>query len=66
MSATAGCLEVDHDHDDPSALTDLLLQSLHGWQVADNGEIVMVTTDPELTHECALHSPDRPHGGPLT
>jgi len=57
MSATAGCLEVEHDHDDPSALTGLLQQSLRGWQVADNGEIVQVTTNPTLTGECTLHAP---------
>lgn len=55
MSAMAGCLEVDHDHDDPSALTDLLQQSLRGWQAADNGEVVSVTTSPELSEECAWH-----------
>lgn len=60
MSAMSGCLEVDHDHDDPSALTGLLQQSLRGWQVTDNGEIVQLTTNPTLTSECALHAPAGP------
>jgi copper chaperone CopZ len=59
MSLTAGCLEVDHDHDDPAALVELLRQSLHGAQVADNGEVVMIMTDPELTQECSLHPSDQ-------
>ncbi|MGY6501013.1 MAG: hypothetical protein ACXIVQ_09005 [Acidimicrobiales bacterium] len=54
MSATAGCLEVEHDHDDPAALVALLRASLHGSQVADNGEIVMIVTDPTLTHGCSI------------
>ncbi|HXH58165.1 hypothetical protein [Iamia sp.] len=56
MSAMAGCWEVVHDHDDPSALVDLLQQSLHGWQVASNGEIVQVTTSPVVAGECSWHS----------
>ena len=53
-SATAGCLDVEHD-DDPSALTDVLRRSLHGWQVADNGEVVSVRTMPELADHCTIH-----------
>jgi hypothetical protein len=54
-TATAGCLEVEHDDDDPSALTDVLRRSLHGWQVADNGEVVSVRTTPEVADHCPLH-----------
>jgi hypothetical protein len=54
-SAAAGCLEVDHDHGDPAALIQLLRGWLHGWQVADNGEVVMTITDPTLTQECSMH-----------
>lgn len=61
MNAAEGCMEVDHDHDDPAALIELLGQSLHGAQVADNGEIVMVMTDPELTRQCSLYPPDQQH-----
>lgn len=59
MSATAGCLEVDHDHDDVSELTGLLRRSLYGWQVADNGEIVAVNTGSTVSGECAWHPSDR-------
>lgn len=55
MNATAGCLVVDHDHDDPAALIALLHQSLHGWQVASNGEIIEVTTDSVISDQCAWH-----------
>jgi copper chaperone CopZ len=58
MSPRAGCLEVEHDHDDPSALVGLLRQSLHGWRVTDNGEVVMVMTKPGLAHVCRHESPD--------
>ena len=56
-SAVAGCLEVDHDHDDPGALIAVLQRSLHGWQIADNGEVVMVMTHSELDDECPWHPP---------
>lgn len=55
MSATAGCVVVDHDHDDPSALIDLLRQSLHGWEVASNGEIISVNTTSKISEHCAWH-----------
>lgn len=54
-SATAGCLEVEHEDDDPSALTETLRRSLRGWQVADNGEVVSVRTMPELADHCTVH-----------
>ena len=50
------CLEVVHDHDDAGAITNLLRRSLHGWEVADNGEIVMVVTAPEPIDRCHRHS----------
>ncbi|MBK5223625.1 MAG: hypothetical protein JJE52_12295 [Acidimicrobiia bacterium] len=55
MSAVAGCIDVEHDHDDPTALTEVLSTSLHGWQVASNAEIVMVTTTAEPSDECRWH-----------
>lgn len=55
VSAAAGCLQVDHDHDDPSALTAVLRQSLHGWEAADNGEIISVTTSSEISEHCTRH-----------
>lgn len=54
-SAVAGCWEIDHDHDDLTAITELVRQSLHGWEVADNGEIIMITTTPEVRDHCAVH-----------
>jgi hypothetical protein len=59
MSAMSGCLEVDHDHDDPSALTGLLQQSLRGWQVTDNGEIVQVNHQPHAHQRVRLARPGR-------
>lgn len=49
------CLEVVHEHDDVTAITDFLRRSLHGWEVADNGEIVMVETTPESVDRCQRH-----------
>jgi hypothetical protein len=55
MSITAGCVEVEHDHDDPTALVGLLRESLRGWDIAGNGEIVQIGTEAELTHVCNAH-----------
>jgi hypothetical protein len=60
LSATAGCWEVDHDHEDASELIGVLEQSLHGWQVGSNGEIVEITTNPTLSDACAWHPPTEP------
>ncbi|MFP5577568.1 MAG: hypothetical protein ACLGIZ_04935 [Acidimicrobiia bacterium] len=56
QSATKGCLEVDHDHDDPGALIEILRRSLHAWEVADNGEIISVATTPEPMDHCPWHA----------
>jgi hypothetical protein len=53
MSITAGCVGVEHDHDDPTALVDLLRGSLRGWEIAGNGEIVQIGTEAELADVCA-------------
>lgn len=55
MSAVAGCLVVEHDHDDPSALVAVLRRSLHGWEAADNGEIVSVRTSSKISDRCVGH-----------
>ena len=52
LDAAHGCIEVDHDHDDPEVIVALLQRSLRGWQMAGNGEIVQVPDTPELTHVC--------------
>jgi hypothetical protein len=59
MHATAHCWEVDHDYDDTSVITDALRRWLHAWEVADNGEVVMVTTTPEPTEVCRWHPPEQ-------
>lgn len=56
MNAEAGCLEVDHDHDDVSALTGLLRQSLRGWEIAGNGETIMISATSEPSDGCSWHS----------
>ncbi len=52
LDAAHGCIEVEHDHDDPEVIVELLRRSLRGWQIAGNGEIVQVPEAPELTHVC--------------
>jgi hypothetical protein len=61
-SAVSGCWELDHDHDDLHAITDLVRQSLRGWEVADNGEVIMIATTPEVRDRCAWHGVDRDQG----
>ena len=56
LDAAHGCIEVDHDHDDPEVIVALLRHSLRGWQIAGNGEIVQVPETPELTHVCRVAS----------
>lgn len=56
MDAVAGCLEVDRDHDDPMVLTGLLRQSLRGWEIAGNGETIMISPTSEPSDGCASHS----------
>ena len=56
-----GCWAVDHDHDDPDELCSVLSQSLHGWTVQTNGEVVQVATDPGIVGSCDLHPPDDVH-----
>lgn len=49
-----GCIEVEHDHDEPDALVELLGRSLRGWQIADNGEIMQTPSVPAVAHVCHL------------
>ena len=47
VSAPSGtrCLVVDHDHDSTASLIAAIGDDLRGWELADNGERVMVTLD---------------------
>ncbi len=55
-----GCLEVEHDHDEPGELIALLQRSLHGWQIADNGEVIEVESIAQIAHVCHLGHPSHP------
>lgn len=50
VNSTNGCLQVDHDHDSPAALMAEIRGDLRGWELADNGERIMV--------ELAVHEVD--------
>ena len=52
LNAAAGCLVVEHDHDDPAALVAGIHDDLRGWELADNGERVMVDLDVHEESEC--------------
>jgi hypothetical protein len=52
VDASSGCLVVDHDHDDPAALIVQIHDDLRGWELADNGERVMVYLDVHQESEC--------------
>ncbi len=72
LHAADGCIEVEHDHDVPDALVEVLRSSLRGWQMADNGEIMQTPSIPAVAHVCHVHDarsqpeplPD-PHAGDL-
>ncbi|MDQ2726911.1 MAG: hypothetical protein M3Y91_03375 [Actinomycetota bacterium] len=52
VDSAAGCLVVDHDHDDPTALVADIHDDLRGWEAADNGEAVMVELAVHEESEC--------------
>ncbi len=61
VHAADGCIAVEHDLDAPDELVELLGSSLRGWQMADNGEIMQVSTNPAVAHVCHPHdSPPQP------
>jgi len=53
--STVGCLVVEHDHDSPAALLAVVQDVLRGWELADNGERVMVTLEVHEGPGCILH-----------
>ncbi|MGH3849043.1 MAG: hypothetical protein ACRDRT_04960, partial [Pseudonocardiaceae bacterium] len=52
VDSTAGCLVVDHDHDRPAELVAEIHDHLRGWELADNGEAVMVDLDVHEESDC--------------
>ena len=51
---SAGCLMVDHDHDDPAEVVAEIRDDLRGFELADNGEKVMVHLDVHEASGCRL------------
>jgi hypothetical protein len=52
LNASTGCLVVDHEHDDPAALIAGIQHDLRGWELAENGEAVMVDLDVHEESQC--------------
>jgi hypothetical protein len=52
INATAGCLVVDHNYDDPTALIEDIRKNVRGWELAANGEVVMVDLDIHEEAQC--------------
>jgi ribosomal protein S18 acetylase RimI-like enzyme len=52
LNATAACLVVDHDLDNPAALIADIRPEMRGWELAENGEIVMVELDVHEESQC--------------
>lgn len=63
VSSRGGCLVVDHDHDSAAALVAEIGDDLRGWELADNGERVMVTLDVHERGECPVPTAWRCEGG---
>lgn len=52
LNQATGCLAVDHDFDDPSTLIVKIGGDVRGWELASNGEVVMVELDVHEESEC--------------
>ncbi len=65
LDATSGCLVVDHDDDDPAVLVAEIHSNLRGWEMADNGEAVMVDLGVHEASACrrAATAPTATRGG---
>jgi hypothetical protein len=50
-----GCWQVNHDYKDPEIVAGMLHRSLRGWEVAGNGEIVMIGAAPKALLDCPHH-----------
>lgn len=57
LDSAAGCLVVEHDHDNPMALVAEIHDDLRGWELAANGEVVMVDLDVHEESECRWAAP---------
>ncbi|MDQ6785011.1 MAG: hypothetical protein M3063_16560 [Actinomycetota bacterium] len=65
INLAAGCLVVDHGHDNPAALVAEIHDDLRGWEQADNGETVMVDLDVHEESQCRwAGTAARPDGTP--
>jgi hypothetical protein len=52
INASTGCLEADHDFDDPASVIATITQNLRGSVQASNGESVLVALHPHVASEC--------------
>ena len=63
LSRSTGYLVVDHDHDNVAALVTEISEDLRGWELADNGERVMVTLDVHEQGVCPVPAASKCEGG---
>lgn len=52
INASAGCLVVNHDHDDVAELLADIGEVLRGSVEMSNGEVVMIALRPSIVLEC--------------
>jgi len=52
LNQAKGCLVVDHERADPSSLIAEIAKDVRGWELASNGEVVMVELDVHEEFEC--------------
>jgi hypothetical protein len=59
LDTTMGCLVMDHDCEDPNTLITDVRHYLHGWELASNGEVVMIDLDVREVSDCWRAEPSR-------
>jgi len=52
LNQATGCLVVDHERADPSSLIAEIRGIVRGWELAGNGEVVIVELDVHEEREC--------------
>ena len=52
LNQATGCLVVDHERADPSSLIAQISGIVRGWELASNGEVVIVELDVHEEREC--------------